>query len=128
MFAYCPQIPGAVRAIDDSIPPASKSNNPNDWYHCGDMVTTSWNFDGMTFTAPPPESQTAPRAAQLFINSAVAALYESDTVIVRCYAANPPVAVPQAWTDYRAALRAISNQTDTTTKTLPTKPAYPEGT
>lgn len=50
MFAYCPVVPGPVRLLDDAIPAATKSNNPADWYVCGDMVTLGWKFDGSTFS------------------------------------------------------------------------------
>jgi len=46
--------------------------------------------------------------------------------IIRCVAAG--IAVPAAWKTYVQALRAIANGTDTTSTTLPTRPAYPAGT
>lgn len=54
------------------------------------------------------------------------ALTASDITVIRCVSAG--VAVPSAWNDYRAALRAIANGTDVQSQTLPVAPAYPAGT
>lgn len=62
------------------------------------------------------------------ITEAQAALDKSDVTIVRCVSAQPPVAVPTAWTTFRAALRAIVNGSDTASTTLPDTPPYVEGT
>jgi len=50
----------------------------------------------------------------------------SSGTIIRCVVAG--VAVPDAWTAYVAALRAIVNGSDTTSTALPKTPAYPAGT
>jgi len=60
------------------------------------------------------------------VNSARIALDQSDTTIIRCYSAGVPV--PSTWQSYRDALRSIMNGSDTTSKTIPSKPAYPSGT
>lgn len=128
MFAYCPAVPGLVREIEDTIPPTTKSNNPADWYSCGAMVVVGWSFSGDAFTPPVPGAPPAPTPQQVLASQATIALIKSDTVVVRCYSADPQVVVPAAWTTYRAALRAICNGTDTSSTTLPTPPSYPEGT
>ncbi len=56
---------------------------------------------------------------------AQAALTASDITINRCYEAG--VAVPQAWRDYRAALRVIVADPAAGGE-LPQRPAYPAGT
>ena len=71
----------------------------------------------------------APTAAQLhadFVSSAKNALDESDMVAIRCMKAG--TAFPSAWQTYTTELRAIINGSDTTSTSLPTKPAYPAGT
>ncbi|MFM0334752.1 hypothetical protein [Paraburkholderia strydomiana] len=59
--------------------------------------------------------------------SAMTALNESDTTVLRCYESAVPV--PAAWVAYRKALRAIAGAASgDATQALPTKPAYPAGT
>jgi len=54
-------------------------------------------------------------------------LNESDTTVLRC--AEAGVAVPQAWRDYRAALRLIvSSAVGDPDPGLPARPDYPPGT
>jgi hypothetical protein len=65
--------------------------------------------------APPPDLAAFARAA----------LAASDITLMRCIEAD--VAVPQAWRDYRAALRAVIADAASYT-TLPDRPAYPAGT
>jgi hypothetical protein len=52
VFAYIPKVPGAVRLVEDTVPPATKSNKTADWYQCWDVVVVGWNFDGHSFTPP----------------------------------------------------------------------------
>lgn len=59
-------------------------------------------------------------------SSAQAALAASDKTIIRCV--ENGVAVPSAWAQYRAALRAIVGAKTGTPGTLPTRPAFPAGT
>lgn len=55
------------------------------------------------------------------------ALDVSDVTITRC--AESSVAVPQSWSDYRNALRAIvSSQSGDASQGLPVAPPYPVGT
>ena len=84
---------------------------------------TSAGWEDITSSWPPSAN-----ARQPLILSAQDALAKSDVTMVRCYSANPSVAVPTAWTTYRAALRDIINGTDTTSETLPATPSYPAGT
>lgn len=71
-----------------------------------------------------------PTAEQLWLllrEQARRALTESDITVLRC--AEAAVPVPQAWRDYRAALRAIvSAESGDPTHGLPAQPAYPPGT
>ena len=59
-------------------------------------------------------------------NAAQAALDKSDITLLRC--AENGVSIPSAWGDYRKALRAIINGSDSTSTSLPATPAYPSGT
>jgi hypothetical protein len=72
-----------------------------------------------TFTTPPAPSAPDTRIA------AKLALDLSDITMIRCF--EHSVAVPAAWTAYRATLRAIVSGTSTTAP-LPAMPAYPAGT
>lgn len=60
------------------------------------------------------------------LRSASTALNKSDVTITRTLAAGQTVG--SDWLDYRAALRAIVNGSDTTSQELPATPNYPEGT
>lgn len=60
-------------------------------------------------------------------NAARHALAESDITVLRCAEAGVPV--PQAWRDYRAALRLIvSSAAGDPDVGLPPRPDYPPGT
>ena len=72
----------------------------------------------------PPTS--ASLAEQKLKADALAALPETDMVANRCYKAG--MAFPADWQAYTTALRNIANGTDTTSTSLPTKPAHPAGT
>lgn len=56
-------------------------------------------------------------------SQALSFLNQSDKTILRCY--ENSVAVPSAWSTYRAALRTIISSG---TGTIPTPPTYPAGT
>jgi hypothetical protein len=58
--------------------------------------------------------------------AAQVALDATDLVAFRCFKAG--VAYPAEWQQYTTDLRSISNGTDTTSTSLPVKPAYPAGT
>jgi len=62
-------------------------------------------------------------AARDLVIAADTALRASDLTLLRCVEAG--VALPQAWRDYRAALRALKSGGP---GPLPARPAYPEGT
>ena len=100
-----------IRTSDGATIPADAGNADYQAYQ-------AWLADGNT-----PD---AADAVHLLPSEAQLALDKSDTTIIRCYSA--AVAVPSAWQTYRAALRAITNGTDTTSTALPAIPAYPSGT
>jgi hypothetical protein len=80
-----------------------------------------------TFAAPVPPVSTAVQKATALRASALAALDASDTTVLRCLSAQPPVAIPAALTAYREELRAIVGGTSAAT-TLPITPAFVPGT
>lgn len=82
-------------------------------------------------TSAPSHSQIAEQEAAAawaaYQSLAVAALTQSDQVILRCY--ENAVTVPRAWMDYRKALRVIIDApSGDPTQKLPSQPAYPAGT
>jgi hypothetical protein len=98
---------GTVHGIDDTDPSQAAdlaAAIPDGWTD----ITASWP------PAPPNP----------LIALAVAALAASDRVAIRCIKKDVSFAT---WLSYDEALVAIINGTDTTSTTLPTKPAYPAG-
>jgi hypothetical protein len=77
-----------------------------------------WTYTAGVFAAPVVSASDTRGAAQ-------AALDKSDITVIRCI--EHAVAVPAAWTTYRAALRAIVAG-GPTSAALPTAPTYPAGT
>lgn len=74
-----------------------------------------------------PSPPTVPQRWAALQVGAQAALDESDITVIRC--AEAGVAVPQAWRDYRAALRLIvSSAVGDPDPGLPERPDYPPGT
>jgi len=69
---------------------------------------------------PGPSPQ---QIAENLKRQAQALLDKSDQTVGRCYEAGIPV--PQAWRDYRSALRAVVSSGS---GVLPTRPDYPPGT
>lgn len=66
-------------------------------------------------------------ATQLKLKTAAqAALGSTDVVALRCWKANVPY--PADWQAYTTSLRSIVSGTDTTSTSLPIRPAYPAGT
>ncbi|WP_157222217.1 hypothetical protein [Chromobacterium haemolyticum] len=60
-------------------------------------------------------------------DSAINALNDSDTVVLRCYENSKPV--PAEWVSYRSALREIiSAASGDASLPLPSAPEYPPGT
>lgn len=85
-----------------------------------DTAIVGGSYANGVFSPPAP-----PAFSRLvFVGSALAALAVSDRVSIRCAKKGVSFA---SWLDYDAALVAIVNGTDTTSTTLPTKPAYPAG-
>lgn len=89
-----------------------------------DTANIGDTYAGGTFSAPSvvsPKPEPVPLKIQ-----AMAALPETDMVAFRCFKAGIPF--PADWQTYTSGLRNLANGTDTTSTTLPSKPAYPAGT
>ena len=89
-----------------------------------------WAYANGEFTAPP-----APTTAPIPLpQQAQSALTKTDTTMLRVQEAitlgltTATTADVVAFVQYRKALRAIVDGTDTTSTSLPVKPAYPGGT
>ena len=73
------------------------------------------------------QARAAATASAAQQSAAYAALAESDKTVLRCYEGAVPV--PEAWVNYRKALRAIvSAASGDASQALPEKPPYPAGT
>lgn len=77
---------------------------------------------GHPIATDPPGPTAAQLAAQLAAQ-AQSLLDKSDVTLLRCL--ENGVGVPQAWRDYRTALR---NVVSGSSSTIPTRPQYPAGT
>jgi hypothetical protein len=79
------------------------------------------------YTIPALTAAQVASAAKLRLQSdARTVLDVTDLVAFRCFKAGVPY--PAEWQSYTLALRSIVNGTDTTSTSLPSKPAYPAGT
>lgn len=99
------------------------------WVECGQTVSVGDGYDGVAFVPAVVSAGSigAPASWSALQAEALGALAESDITVLRCAEAGVPV--PQAWRDYRAALRAIvSAQSVSESTQLPTQPDYPPGT
>lgn len=78
--------------------------------------------------APTPSEEELRAACVAALKAqAKAALEASDVTVMRC--AEARVLVPEAWRDYRQALRAIiASESGDADAGLPTRPPFPEGT
>lgn len=107
------QTDAIIRVEDGAFIPADPRNQDYAAY-------LAWVASGNTAL-----SADAPPALPLK-SQAQTALDASEITMIRCV--ENSVTVPAAWATYRKALRAILNGTDTTSTSLPTRPAYPAGT
>lgn len=126
-FAFVPSVPGKVLevfqgdALFDLHPDVAAL-----WIECPDSVSAGDVYDGSNFAAPSYANST-PSLWSSLQSQALGALTESDITVLRCVESG--VAVPQAWRDYRAALRLIvSSETGDPDLGLPARPEYPAGT
>jgi hypothetical protein len=91
-----------------------------------------WTYANGTFTAPPAPTPTSAQLVANFLASVQSALTESDNTLKRVQEAislgtNNALATDViAFMNYRRALRALLKSTSV--GTLPTKPAFPQGT
>jgi len=107
---------GIIRDADGASIPADERNSDYQAYQ-------KWVGSG---GLPTPYNDGAAKWA-LLQSEARGALDDSDKTILRCI--EHGVAVPSAWADYRAALRAIISAVNgDASQGLPAKPAYPAGT
>lgn len=126
-FAFVPSVPGPVletfqgEELFDLHPDVAAL-----WVECPAAVGVGDIYDGASFAPPSGQISTSARWAALQME-ALGALAESDITVLRCAEAGVPV--PQAWRDYRAALRQIvSSDIGDPDPGLPERPAYPPGT
>lgn len=114
MTTYVIRTDGCVIRDDGATIPADEGNRDYcdylDWVKGGGVATQ--------FQEPDTSKAKLQAAAQTALDS-------SDVTLMRCYEA--AVLLPQAWKDYRVALRAIVSGKSTATE-LPARPAYPAGT
>lgn len=117
---YAHVVDGVVIATAEEI-----SLGQTDWFAYSGDVQVGWLFDGHTFTPPPvpPIPPYEPTPEEVNQAAARTLLAQSDITILRCV--ENAVVVPTEWQEYRAALRVIAA---TGIGTIPTAPAYPEGT
>lgn len=110
---------GAIDEPPPSIPPGMKAC----WLGGEWLILQQDIGAGVSAPIQPPEV-----ARGVALRSAARVLLdESDITVLRCAEAGVPV--PQAWRDYRTALRSIvSSQSLSESAQLPTKPDYPPGT
>lgn len=95
------------------------------WVECGGSVSVGDAYADGSFSPPPPPP--IEQQIEALRASARVTLSESDITVLRC--AEAGVAVPQAWRDYRAALRLIvSSDVGDPEAGLPARPEYPPGT
>ena|ERR1019366_4339451 len=118
-FARVPIIPGPILEIIVAAKlPEFHPAIANTFHAVPDGTPEGYIYDGTNCAAPVIPSIP-------LITQARIALDESDITMLRCV--ENLVQVPPAWATYRAALRAITNDTSQATE-MPTRPPYPQGT